>query len=576
MTQTPDGVTRRNVLGGAMAVAALAARGAEARAAQSEPPPRPLEVIAQGVVFDDTDGSGERGPASKGIPGIMVSNGGDVVLTDAEGRWQLPVIPGESVFVIKPTGWALPLDFANGLPRFAFVYAPTGSPTDVAFRFRGLAPSGKLPASIDFGLRRQSEPARFEAVLFTDPQPESLAELMFVRDDVVAQVVGTQAVGGGAAFGITTGDLMFDDLSFYDRYNQMIGTIGLPWFNVPGNHDINYEAPDDRRSRDTFIRQFGARNYAFQYAGATFLMLDNVEYRGTDPAKPNAAGKYRGYFNARQLAFVRNVLAQVPAEALVVACFHIPLRTVVGTDPSFAAENAAEFLGAISSHPNSLSFSGHTHTNEHFHFGPAEGFAGGSHHHHVLAAVSGSWWSGPFDERGIPVALQSDGCPNGFHMLTVENGRGSTRFIPAHDPNRGQIRLVLDSQVHGSGAEVMGEYRPGTLLAGPIAAAAVPSTRLVANFFDAGPKSGMEVAFGAGAAFQPMTRLARTDPFVEEVYARNAATKKPWVQPVVSTHLWQATLPDAVGRGTHRITVRGTDEFGRTHTAAMVLEVTVS
>jgi hypothetical protein len=567
MTATTDGVTRRQMLGGAVAMATLAAATAEA--AQSEPPPRPLEVIAQGFVFDDGDGSGERGPASKGIPGVMVSNGGDVVLTDAEGRWRLPVVPGESVFVIKPTGWALPRDASNGLPRFAYVHAPGGSPTDIAFRFHGLAPSGKLPASIDFALRRQAEPANFEAVLFTDPQPESLAELAFVRDDVVAQVVGSQA-----AFGITTGDLMFDDLSFYDRYNLMIGSIGLPWFSLPGNHDINFEAPDDRHSRDTFIRQFGARNYAFQHGGATFLMLDNVEYHGTDPAKPNAAGKYRGYFNARQLAFVRNVLAQVPPAALVVCCFHIPLRTVVGSDPSFAAENAAEFLGAIATHANSVSFSGHTHTNEHFHFEAADGFTGGAHHHHVLAAVSGSWWSGPFDERGIPVALQGDGCPNGFHLLSVEDGRASTRFVPAHDPHRGMIRLVLDSQVHGVNPEVMKEYQPGTLLTGPIAAAALGSTRLVANFFDAGPKSGLEVAFGAAAPFQPMTRVARTDPFVEEVYARNIATKKPWVQPVVSTHLWQATLPDSLGRGTHRVSVRGTDEFGRAHTAAMVLEVT--
>jgi len=568
MTGITDKVTRRRVLGGAVAMAAFAANSA-AEAAQSEPPPRPLEVIAQGTVYDDTDGAGARVPASKGVPGVMVSNGGEVVVTDADGRWRLPLVPGESVFVIKPTGWALPADPATNLPRFAYVYAPGGSPADIALRFHGLAPSGPLPPSIDFALRRQPEQPDFDAVLFTDPQPESLAELMFVRDDVVARVSPI-----GAAFGITTGDLMFDDLSFYDRYNHIIGSIGLPWFNLPGNHDMNFEAPDDRHSKETFTRVFGARNYAFQHGGATFLMLDNVAYHGFDPQRPHGGGKYRGFFNPRQLGFARAVLAQVPTDALVVACFHIPLRTAVGTDPNVAAENAAEFLAAISTHPNSVSFCGHTHTNEHFHLTEADGFGGGSHHHHVLAAVSGSWWSGPFDERGIPVALQTDGCPNGYHMLTVRDGRASTSFVPAHDPNRGQIRLVLDSQLHRDGLEVMREYQPGALLGGPIAEAAVGSTRLVANFFDAGPKSGLEVAFGAAAPFQPMTRSARLDPFVEEVYARNAETRKPWVQPGVSTHLFQASLPDSLGRGTHRVLVRGTDEFGRAHQAAMVLEVT--
>ena len=563
MTDDGGWVTRRHVVGGAAAMAALAASGVPLAVAQT------AESTAQGVVFEDAGGTGTRGAGSKGVGGVMVSNGREVVLTDADGRWRLPVAPGDSLFVVKPNGWMVPVDPITGLPRFAYVYAPTGSPQTIPFRFHGVPPSGPLPDSIDFLLRRQSESGRFDAVLFTDPQPESLAEVGFIRDDVVAQAVGTES-----AFGITTGDLMFDDLSFYDRYHRIIGTIGLPWFNVPGNHDINFDAPDNVHSRETFKRVFGARDYAFQHGGATFLMLDNVEYHGTDPARPNGAGKYRGFFNARQLAFVRNVLAQVPADALVVACFHIPLRTVVGTTPSFVAENAAEFLAAISTHANSISFAGHTHTNEHHYFGQADGFTGGLHHHHVLAAVSGSWWSGPFDERGIPVALQTDGCPNGFHILTVDNGRASTRFVPAHDPNRGQIRLVLDSQVHRDAREVMREYRPGALLAGPIAMEALGSTALVANFFDAGPNAVLEVAFGAGAPFRPMPRSDRIDPFVEEVYARNAATKKPWVQPGPSAHLWQTRLPDELGRGTHRISVRGTDEFGRTHTASMVLEVT--
>ena len=90
------------------------------------------------------------------------------------------------------------------------------------------------------------------------------------------------------------------------------------------------------------------------------------------------------------MAFVRNVLANVPADALVVACFHIPLRTVVGTDNSFSVENVSDFLGALSSHANSVSFAGHTHTNEHFFLDDSDGFTAGRHHHHVLAAVSGS------------------------------------------------------------------------------------------------------------------------------------------------------------------------------------------
>jgi hypothetical protein len=41
-----------------------------------------------------------------------------------------------------------------------------------------------------------------------------------------------------------------------------------------------------------------------------------------------------------------------------------------------------------------------------------------------------------------------------------------------------------------------------------------------------------------------------------------------------SSHLWQAALPRDLGAGTHRITVRAVDEYGRNHLASMVLAVT--
>jgi hypothetical protein len=99
-----------------------------------------------------------------------------------------------------------------------------------------------------------------------------------------------------------------------------------------------------------------------------------------DPAKPNGYRPYRGYFGEAQRGFIRNVLAIVPRDSLVVYSFHIPLRTLPGDKPSIAIVDTREFLAAISTHPNSVSFSGHTHTNEHRHFGEAEGFVGGTHH----------------------------------------------------------------------------------------------------------------------------------------------------------------------------------------------------
>lgn len=557
--------TRRDIL---TAAAALALSDAPARA-QPTAPGQP--TTARGTVFDADS------TPRKGIPGVMVSNGLDVMKTGADGDWSLPVRDGDSVFVIKPAGWALPVDAATNLPRFAYVHAPNGSP-DLGFRFAGVAPTGPLPGSIDFALHRQDETPRFDAVLFTDPQPESLHEVGYIRDDVVAVVDASQA-----AFGITHGDIMFDDLSYYPRYNRIVGTIGLPWFNCRGNHDMNLEAPDNTHSAETFKRVFGARWHAFRYGEATFILLDNVDYLGSDPTKPNGSGKYRGFFGERQLSFVRNVLANVPRDSLVVISFHIPLKTLAASDPANNTVDIKDFLAAIGTHPKTVSFCGHTHTNEHCYFTAADGYAAdgdvtsgqqaATHHHHILAAVSGSWWSGPFDARGIPMALQSDGSPNGFHILSLNGSAYATTLVPAHDPARGQMRVMLDSQLHSQDKEVIHDYHAGALLAAAVSADQVASTRLVVNFFDGGPKSKVEVSIG-NRPYRTMTRVQRLDPFVVEVYERNRDTKKSWVEAGKSSHIWQTDLPADLAAGTHRVAVRGTDEYDRPRSTAMVLEVT--
>ena len=170
-------------------------------------------ATASGVVFHDRSGSGLRRTGDPGVGGVMVSNGRDVVLTDADGRWRLPVSDGDSVFVIKPPHWSLPTG-KDGLPRFSHLYrSRTGAQPDRR--------SDASPATIDFPLARREEDARFEALLLADTQPENDAELAYLRDDIIAPTLGS-----GAAFAINHGDIVFDDPALYPRYLQTAGRVG--------------------------------------------------------------------------------------------------------------------------------------------------------------------------------------------------------------------------------------------------------------------------------------------------------------------------------------------------------------
>jgi C terminal of Calcineurin-like phosphoesterase/N terminal of Calcineurin-like phosphoesterase len=552
------------------AVVALAATtapvGTAGRALAADHP-----STVSGVVYENRSGAVRRQPGDPGMPGVLVSNGRDVVKTDAAGRYTLPVDDESIVFVIKPSGYAVPLD-DDMLPRFYYIHQPAGSPQNLNLRFRGIDPTGPLPDAVDFPLRKADEPQKFDVIVFTDPQPESELEVNFIRDAVVNNVIGTDA-----AFGITTGDIMFDDLSLYPRLNRIIGRIGVPWHNVGGNHDLNFEAPGAKYSRETFKRVYGPNYYAFEYGGALFLMLDNINYLGPDPARPYGAGKFEGRFGERQLAFVANVVKDYPADRLVVACMHIPLRTYIDpSDPAINTADRADLLKLLSGLPHTLSFAGHTHTTEHCYFGADDGFAGASpHHHHVLTAVSGSWWSGPYDHRGIAVADSRDGSPNGFHILSIDGAEYSTRFQPVSEPGSRQMRIMVDSVLHRDRKELYAEFRMGELLGSPIAQDSAFATNLLVNFFDGGPRTLVEYRIATRPPVK-MERVARPDPFVEEVYARNEATKKPWVKAERSSHIFTARLPGDLEAGTHRIAVRAVDEYGREHRDHLVLELTAS
>jgi hypothetical protein len=190
-----------------------------------------------------------------------------------------------------------------------------------------------------------------------------------------------------------------------------------------------------------------------------------------------------------------------------------------------------------------------------------------------MTAVSGSWWSGPYDHRGIAVADSRDGSPNGFHVLSVDGNRCTTRFQAANEPGACQMRIVLDSEFHRAEKEIYRDFRMGQLLGSPIAKDTVYATDVVVNVFDGGPRTKVEYQLGPR---QPVTMLpdTRPDPFVEEVFARNEATKKPWVKAEPCSHIWTARLPADLEAGTHRLTVRITDEYGREHRDHLVIEVT--
>lgn len=491
----------------------------------------PAADTARGVVFEDANSNGKRDADERGMPGVVVSNQRDVVVTDEQGVWSLPATDDSIFFVVKPTGYMVPTN-RNGLPQHYYIHKPEGS-RDLFYP--GVKPTGPLPASIDFPLVPQDESGPFTAVLFADTQPESGQEVGYIREDILGEIQP-----GQATFGMTLGDIMFDHLDLFAQYNNAVGQLGIPFYNVIGNHDLNFDSPDDRNSDETYHRFYGPEYFSFNWGKAHFIVLDSIKWLGRE------ANKYEETIEPEQLEWLRKNLEHVPNDYLIVVCTHAPLwkqsgGTITGIDGLF---------DALKDRPRVLSVSGHTHLNNHHFFTAEDGWKGeGTFHQNNIATVCGSWWSGPKDVRGVPVADQRDGTPNGYVFLTVDGAEYSIRYKAAGmDPDH-QMRV----------------YAPGTHRSGT-----APENRVLANIFDGIRDATVEFSLNGGE-WRPMTFAPQFDPVAEAYYSGPLDSGKNWVNPTEAYHMWQADLEkDELKRGPHVLRVRYEDRLGRKFTGQKV------
>src|SRR5690554_4185238 len=215
------------------------------------------QSTARGYVYHDLNGNGKKEKREEGLPGVSVSNGVDVVLTNNKGEYELPVGEDNILFVIKPSGYNVALNELNQ-PQYYYIHKPNGSPV---LEYEGVRPTGKLPKSVDFALIKQDEPSNFTSLIFGDPQAYTLEEIEFFSRGIVSEVKGIENV----AFGLSLGDLVGDDLVLHSPYIKAVSEVGIPWYNLMGNHDMNFDAVADSLADETFEANFGPANYAFNY-----------------------------------------------------------------------------------------------------------------------------------------------------------------------------------------------------------------------------------------------------------------------------------------------------------------------
>jgi 3',5'-cyclic AMP phosphodiesterase CpdA len=485
----------------------------------------------KGTVYLDENRNGFYDNTERGIANVVVSNGLDSILTDANGSYSLPERKDCVLFITKPTEYMTAVNEYN-IPQFYYIHYPEGSPENIIM---GIKPTGDLPEAINFPLYPIQVKNNFDIVAIGDPQTKTVEEIDYLRDDIFVDFVNTDK-----QFAIVLGDIMDNHVELFPDYLQVCKTSNFPIYNVPGNHDLNFNAVDDKHSLDTFISFFGPAYYSFDYGNVHFVVLDDVEYIGSS---------YFGNVGKEQLEWLANDLKYVSEDKLIVLTMHIPIYSFVDNPGKDHMKDMKELFKVLEGRENILALAGHTHTLENDFLGASLGWHGENPIHIIVAgAACGSWWGGPMDERGIPEALQTDGVPNGINLISFDGSSYSHLYKSANFDEDFQIRISTPR--------------------GNIKQKALKFTDIMANVFNAGDDS--EVFYSLdGAAFDEMKKKNLYDPYVQSVYKKNLA----YGTARLCAHLYSAPLPKDLERGLHTIIVKYTDRYGKTHSQSGIFKV---
>jgi hypothetical protein len=549
--QHASDASRRNFIKRA-GTASLATMGAMAMApgvATAAPSAAAGAQMARGRVFHDANRSG-RADGQHGLPGVLVCNGVDIAVTDAQGHYELPVTTDCVIYVIKPRDYMTAVDDLM-LPRYYHLHKPAGTP-DADFIYKGVAPTGPLPDSVDFPLYHKPEPDNFAVLITADPQPYDLQHLLWYGEETTREFKALDV-----ACGIALGDIAGNNLDLFDPYNRISAHCGFPWYNVLGNHDINFMAKDDTHADATFQRVYGPSTYAFQRGPVHFIVLNNVYWEGYAGLRPDGwplRTPYRGHLRPWQLQFIRNYLRHVPRRDRIVLCSHIPLINL----PHYSTSNAhttpefAELLEILSSHPYTMSFSGHTHINMNYLVGEAHGYrapGGALHHHCNITATCGCWYYGPYDVAGIPFAPGRDGAPRGYAVVSFNGG--------AH------YRIRYKALGHAE------DFQTRLTLPGMIRRAELAATPVHVNVFNGTTRTRARMRIDAG----PWLELRQTmtvDPAYVALVERNRrhpeAGAGPLEPALATDHNWVGALPGDLAPGWHSVHIEVTSHDGEIFT----------
>lgn len=384
---------------------------------------------------------------SDGTPaaGVSVSDGFSVVTTAADGSYTLdPHQDAYYIYYSIPEDCQVPIN-EYGQPAFFKKYSTTQNTYNFTL------------TKLDGG-----KESKFALFCLADPQCKDATHRNRFNNEAVPDIKAHASTKGVPCYGVTLGDVTYSEGSRnceaqmpYLRGHMAKSNIGMPIFQTMGNHDYTFFSSSSPISADDgsstynlkaqrkFEECFGPIDYSWNRGDAHIVCMRNMQWN-----KNTDAADYTMKFTNEQYEWLRQDLANVPKDKLVIFCVHIPLTNSSNT-------NVQKVISLLKQFKEAHIMSGHTH------YMRNEPTLSGGIYEHVHAAVCGTWWYS---------RVNGDGAPNGYGVYDIEGATIKNWYYKGQNTSMNdrdyQIRLYPgDLQCGGTHETIQLQHGNGVLLA---------------------------------------------------------------------------------------------------------------
>lgn len=478
----------------------------------------------KGIVFNDANQNGVLDEGEKGISDVPVSDQTKIVMTDKDGRYELPGAKHVTINVNLPAQWMAKPNPITGVPAFY---------KDFHTEDKGMFKStGPIPKSVDFALieRFDADSKNFKAIIMGDSQ---LPERHF---DAYAGDIVDEIIGIDADFVSILGDISSENLKSMDKIAALTYHAKKPLFGVIGNHDRDYKATEFSQSSASFKRVFGPDYYSFNRGDVHFLVLNTVLFNGK-------GSSYGWGCEKTQLDWIRQDLSMVPNDKLIVMMMHVPLIHKRGKG---ACKGLNEIFKVVEDRTlPTLALAGHWHTSGNYVLDESDGWKGKAPFYLcILPHACGSWWSGPTDYRNLPLSDQTDGVPNGWTLWEFNGTQYKCDFKPSTHSDTFQARIYTPDM-----RTIQYGYN------------GLAKDAILVNAFFTYETAKLEMSIDDGE-WKTMEKENMQDPFALSSFNGPYASTSAWVPVATCQHMWKGNT-GKLETGYHDVKIRIPQVDGR-------------